>query len=190
MTFIEIITQQQKNSQQHVRQKMAHSIFNKALNQVDFEESNLYESEFNEDVKDCNFINAKLAGSTFRKNIKGFSCFSGADVNGVQFYGKCDNTVVFIGSNISSDDTKGLGGIQTVAQLEKSLRDGKYTQDQIDTLYKLLKLAYRQVEEALQTFAKMQYHINENHLDHIHLAMEIVQKYMSANPQDLASLKI
>ncbi|KTD75240.1 pentapeptide repeat-containing protein [Legionella waltersii] len=191
MTFIEIITQQKPiGSQQQMRQKMAHSNFSKALNQVDFEESNLYESEFNEDVNDCNFMNAKLAGSTFRKNIKGFSCFSGADLNGVHFYGECDHTVLFIGSNISPDDTKSLGGIQTVSQLEKGLREGQYTQDQIDTLYKLLSLAYQQVGEALETFAKTQYHINDNHLDHIHLAMEIVKKHMSSNPQDLYSIKI
>ncbi len=155
--------------------------FNKRVSCTDFQRSDLSNVLFNDEVSDCSFINARLHKTAFNARVTGFTCFSGADFNGVEFSADCDNTVIFIGSNLSEQAIRPTGGIQTVDNLKTALNAGQYTDVQVEKLHSIFSLACIEVEESLDVFSGMRYHLNENHYDHINQAKETLEEYMQNN---------
>lgn len=154
------------------------STFNKSISEVDFQQATLSNTTFNEAVSNCNFINAQLQQAHFTKKITGFTCFSGANLDNAVFDTPCENTVVFIGSNLSTQLKKPQGGIQTVSDLETALKNNQFNPDQILELQQIISFAHTQVAQSLITFAHVPYHLNENHLDHLKRAEHTLNTHL------------
>ncbi|HHT0595027.1 TPA: pentapeptide repeat-containing protein [Legionella anisa] len=156
---------------------LSESTFSKLISKVDFQQANLFHTVFEQEINDCNFINASLGHAEFKGKIKGFTCFSGSNLDGAQFYGDCADTVIFIGAKINPQN-RPKGGIQTVEELKNAIKDEKYTKDELLILHEVLKFAHIEVGNALKVFTTLPYHINENHLDHLFQAIAAVDGYL------------